>query len=54
MSSRTGQIRKFKTPGLCQIEIDRVIRDNTDVVPSVYARVICMKLRKIILVKNLP
>ena len=30
MSSRTGQIRKFKTPELCQTEIDEVIRNNTD------------------------
>jgi len=53
MSSRTGQIRKFKTPELCQIEINRVIEDNTDVVPSVFARVIGMKLRKIRLEKKL-
>ena len=30
----------------------RVIRDNTDVIPSVFARVIGMKLRKIRLEKN--
>ena len=53
MSSRTGQIRKFKTPELCQIEIDETIRNNNDIVPSVFARVIGMKLRKIRLEKNL-
>ncbi len=53
MSSRTGQIRKFKTPELCQIEIDETIRNNDDIVPSVFARVIGMKLRKIRLEKNL-
>ena len=53
MSSRTGQIRKFKTPELCQTEIDEVIRNNTDVGPSVFARVIGMKMRKIRLKKNL-
>ena len=53
MSSRTGQIRKFKTPELCQTEIDEVIKNNTDIVPSVFARVIGMKLRKIRLEKNL-
>ena len=53
MSSRTGQIRKFKTPELCQIEIDETIRNNDNIVPSVFARVIGMKLRKIRLEKNL-
>ena len=47
MSSRTGTIRKFKTPELCQTEINEVIKNNTDIVPSVFARVIGMKLRKI-------
>ena len=53
MSSRTGQIRKFKTPELCQTEVDEVIRNNTDVGPSVFARVIGMKMRKIRLETNL-
>ena len=53
MSSRTGTIRKFKTPEWCQTEIDEVIRNNTDVGPSVFARVIGMKMRKIRLKKNL-
>ncbi len=30
MSARTGQIRKFKTPELCQTEIDQTINNNTD------------------------
>ena len=53
MSKRTGEIRKFKTPELCQIEIDEVIRNNDDIGKSVYARIIGMKLRKIRLEKNL-
>jgi len=53
MSKRTGEIRKFSTPELCQIEIDQVINDNTDLGKSIYARVIGMKLRKIRLEKNL-
>ena len=53
MSKRTGEIRKFKTPELCQIEIDEVIKNNDDIVPSVFTRVIGMKLRKIRLEKNL-
>ena len=53
MSSRTGTIRKFKTPELCQTEIDEVIRNNTDVGPSVFARVIGMIMRKIRLGTNL-
>ena len=53
MSSRTGQIRKFKTPELCQIEIDETIRNNDDILPSVFARIIGMKLRKIRLKQGL-
>ena len=53
MSKRTGEIRKFKTPELCQTEIDETIKNNTDMVSSVFARVIGMKLRKIRLEKNL-
>ena len=53
MSSRTGTIRKFKTPELCQTEIDEVIRNNTDVGPSVFAKIIGMKMRKIRLQKDL-
>ena len=53
MSARTGQIRKFKTPELCQTEIDEVIRNNTDVGPSVFAKIIGMKMRKIRLQKGL-
>ena len=53
MSKRTGEIRKFSTPELCQTEIDQVIDNNTDLGKSIYARVIGMKLRKIRLEKNL-
>ena len=30
MSSRTGQIRKFETPELCQTEIDEVIKNTSE------------------------
>ena len=53
MSSRTGNIRKYKTPELCQLEIDEVIRNNDDIMPSVFTRVMGMKLRKIRLEKRL-
>ena len=53
MSSRTGQIRKHNTPELCQKEIDRTIKDFPDVVPSIFAKIIGMKMRKLRLEKNL-
>ncbi len=54
MSSRTGTIRKYNTPELCQTEINRVISDTEGVIiPSVFAKVIGMKLRKIRLGTNL-
>ena len=54
MSSRTGTIRKYNTPELCQTEINRVISDTEGVIiPSVFAKVIGMKLRKIRLEKDL-
>ena len=47
MSKRTGEIRKFSTPELCQTEIDQIIRNNTNLEKSIYASIIGMKLRKI-------
>ena len=52
MSSRTGQIRKFKTPELCQTEIDETIKDFPEIVPSIFAKIIGMKMRKKRLEKN--
>ena len=46
MSSRTGQIRKFNTPEKCQLEITDVLKNSEDTTPSVFAKVIGMKLRK--------
>ena len=53
MSKRTGEIRKFSTPELCQTEIDQIIRNNTNLEKGIYASIIGMKLRKIRLEKNL-
>jgi len=46
MSKRTGEIRKFNTPEKCQLEIDNVIKINEETTPSVFGRIIGMKLRK--------
>ena len=46
MSKRTGEIRKFNTPEKCQLEIDNVIKINEEITPSVFGRIIGMKLRK--------
>ena len=46
MSKRTGEIRKFNTPERCQLEIDNVIKINEETTPSVFGRIIGMKLRK--------
>ena len=53
MSVRTGQIRKFKTPELCQLEITDVLKNSEDTTPSVFAKIIGMKMRKIRLGTNL-
>ncbi len=53
MSSRTGTIRKYNTPDLCQKEIDETIKDFPEIVPSIFAKIIGMKMRKIRLGTNL-
>ncbi len=44
MSSRTGTIRKYNTPDLCQKEIDETIKDFPEIVPSIFAKIIGMKM----------